>query len=1632
MKISTKVELGTAACLLSGYKPGWNPSDPDSSPFFDIPQPALAATPATLEAGEIGNWGYPLIALCDSVESLLSAIYDIQIVADEGGGSNYGSGALLVRNADRETVLTDLQEEFGVDFTVADRGYALIEIRREAQPIVHSTFARGVYLNPHPRDFLPRGFLRTLATLPAPRTASALPSLLNSPADADAYLTFFAQSGTHYVSSITAGDRILQVLAYDADQWRQLQSDFAGFPAQLQGPTAFQNFAVYTRPRNTDGYGNVAEQGKITIASRDPAFAQTVGEKQWTDNTWAHGDSILTPFLTPASIDLTEFTSVVPIKIELSPVSLFMDADHKDAAGQVFRAGMATIYSEYVKPGFPSAPDPDFAGVYPAAKTGLLSALATPTIKTFVQRFNLSTLQLALPEVVTQFSLVSNLLELQGSADVALPGSQVSLVADIVNVVAPADGAVPSLTVADEAYDTFFLTCDFFFGALCIANTSGSARKLIADGLIYELGPAGADGRFTVKVTGDAHASPTLEQLQAIATQLSAAVTGADALLAVWQALAPGTGLRILTRLLQWVAGLIPRDCSDQNLALIRLDALYAAGAAQALMQGKHQVPYLTYKAYQPAVEAVQGVADQISQNIARYQDQISQRKLAEILVKDIQTINQNIVDTGQLLSEYIQAVAQNQKDVAEQYAEIADADQAAINATIKTVDSLQTAVNDQRSVVETAIENYMTAVRHKELADIVTLSFDIVKTIFEVAAAPEAPEGASDDAVELARITTRIQKLPAVFAAIRKLSQAINGDSADIAAADSALSEIGKTQSDITGVLDWDEFRERMKNAIEQGPDDLTRSDVETAVDILVLRGEALVRAQTAAASLTAQSYRDLRTQKINQDQADRLQKLQTLIAMPVGNLQPDSIDLIGLTGDLDQLQSQMMEKLARFIVIQDLALQYEYLEQPTAAPSTFDLISLGIYITSQQGKLLAAKTDLSPVPTAVPEPVSYRITNIPASVLANGGVFRFQIPIAAKEFSPYTMVRIAGIDLSVEGIQAAETGQKFVVQLLYRGEPFYDLDQQHNALEFSTNARITNYLGTVVADGPSTASAGSDVSGGDYSLVTPFSDWELSFPVSAVNEGISFATGGVTLTMSFHLVAQINPAPGARMKLDALAASAPGGDPSAMLAAMQGKSCLMGWDAVFSYTEDKINAFLLAQYNALKKADKGHLVIPLHTDTTPPDPKTGIATYTTWQMTLSAPRVEFASGNNQYATVYMEMLDATYEYGFVMPNGEKIKQTFFPPPPLPSDAYIKGQVTLSNVQGSVTNQHSVVLNLPAGSWNISMTDVDTGNPQFNAFLTTQLATVSTAYELGTLDLTANPTLPALTPTAFEFNVIETNSGRNLLQLFIVTDGVAPSQLSLSVPEPVPAGSDCSLLISSRILFQRILPQSFIGAKSFLAISGVSPATTSLSWSGVAASGTLNIPVNLGDQSDGEGHMRIDGGAIRLDMSGLAIGPGSQPNYDLVLAFGRTFNQGFESYGCREGHYQGMCLDGGWDGHSVDVTTTLNTTMPIAVTGTGQQQSLQIQESDVNIDASGDISSGPCKGGDLQTDLVQAYRTAAIPAITTGVTVTFPAISIFALKNLLFPAANIVDMSTVFVPGDLVILGAFTTQPGD
>jgi hypothetical protein len=1617
MSTTSGVNLGTGVNLLMGLKTGWDPSDPASSPFFAPPTQGMTEQAADLGTG--GEWGDPLITLHDSAESVLDAIYDVTIRSGTSDGANafYGSGALLIRNADRATALAALQQQHGIDFAAAGCGYALIELRRESATAVHATFAPGVFKMPGADAFSGRTLPRAILKLPHAEQSLSLGWSLDTGDSAASYLDLFAQHGTHYVSSISGGDRILQVFAYAADQWKQTRSDFAASPQLLQGPNAYHSFLYYLRPLTKDSagnvYGMVAQRGNITIASRDAAFAASVTAGQWREDRWAQGDCILAPWLGGA-IQPRGFVKVVPIRVTLSPISLFMNHPRERAAWSVFRAAMATIYPDTVRPAFPGADDQSFDAVYPPRSGGLLSDLATPTIGAYVQRLDLASVQLAVPQLVKRFGIFANLLESRGAAGLSLPGGAITLLSHIVNVAAPADGAVPVLTVPDDAYATFALSCAKFVGGLFVTDAGGTRRKLIADGIVYERGPAGAEGRYTARATGDVHAAPALAVLQSLSAQLAAGLNGASAQLGAWQAMAPQGQVRLLIRFADWAAGLIPSDCPDQSLRALRLDALTLARAARALASGTRQVPYLTFKAYAPSVQAMNAVAARIQDTLTQYQDRIRLRKVAEAVITDLKLVNQNVIETGTLLTDYFKDCAQHQQDLAANYDAIAGSDQQTLTQTNQTIATLQSELGDQRAAVTTAIDKYKVAIGIKETEEIVKLSFEIAKGVFEVGFAL-ATGNETEEAKKLKQMVEDIQKIVALIASIAALAQAIKGGKEEMEAADAAFTALGSAPLPTAALLKWDEFRVRMKNAVEKGPAMSERDDVVAAVDILVLRGKALVQTQESAAALVTRMFQERRRQVMAQDQSARMQKLTArLDPGKVGDLDLDDIDLVGMSGELDQLQSQMMAQLVRAAVIQDLALQYEYLQQPTTPPSSFDLISVGVYMAQQQGNLVQAKSALRPPPTAIDNPVSYKI-GIPASALAGGRSFRFQIAPGVPEFKAFTMVRFSRLDLTVDGIGATDGGQ-FTVRLLYGGDPFYDRDQQHNAVTFSTSPRIMNYLGTVTPGQPSKASAGGDASG-DYSTVTPFSDWEISFPADAVNAGLVF-NGSVTLTLSFSLTAQINPSARARARARVHSAAAPArGSVQDMLTAMQGKSRLYGWDAVFNYTEDKVNALLKAEYDKLKKANQGHLVIPERTDTTQPDPTTGNSNYTTWSMTLGAPRVEFLDNNNQYATVYLDILDAKYEQGIETKDGKKIAVTVFPPPPLPPGAHIKGDVKLASAKGTVDKQ-SVVIDLPAGSWQMSLVDVSSGNPAFNTYLTNQLATVSTAYPLGTIATTANTDLPALTPTTFNFAVTKSDSDLLLLQLFIVTDGAEGLHLYLDeVGEPVPAGFDCSLMISSRILFDRILPASFVAAKSLLTIGGVDPNDAHKAWTAQAKSGSVSVPLSVTDSD-----YRIDSPAS-ASMTGLSISPGPAPDYGLTLAGQSVFPASFTHWECTGGYYGGVCLSDGWVNYSVNVTTT--TSAKIAFTVKDQEIQMTLT-GDAQTD--GDIDSGPCKGGPIQEKIVEAYRTAARPAIKDAVGVKLPAVSFMMLNNLLFPGEIVAKMSGAYAPGDIVLLGTLPT----
>lgn len=88
----------------------------------------------------------------------------------------------------------------------------------------------------------------------------------------------------------------------------------------------------------------------------------------------------------------------------------------------------------------------------------------------------------------------------------------------------------------------------------------------------------------------------------------------------------------------------------------------------------------------------------------------------------------------------------------------------------------------------------------------------------------------------------------------------------------------------------------------------------------------------------------------------------------------------------------------------------------------------------------------------------------------------------------------------------------------------------------------------------------------------------------------------------------------------------------------------------------------------------------------------------------------------------------------------------------------------------------------------------------------------------------------------------------------------------------------------------------------------------------------------------------------------------------------------------------------------------------------------LAMQSTGVKVD--GHMSGGgPSGSDDLKSQVNQRINSQIPPQIEKKLSISFEAVSIFALKNLLFPSGNYITFSSCDVPGDLLLLGSITAD---
>lgn len=333
--------------------------------------------------------------------------------------------------------------------------------------------------------------------------------------------------------------------------------------------------------------------------------------------------------------------------------------------------------------------------------------------------------------------------------------------------------------------------------------------------------------------------------------------------------------------------------------------------------------------------------------------------------------------------------------------------------------------------------------------------------------------------------------------------------------------------------------------------------------------------------------------------------------------------------------------------------------------------------------------------------------------------------------------------------------------------------------------------------------------------------------------------------------------------------------------------------------------------------------------------------------------------------------------------------------------------------------------------------------------YFTKEIPDGSEVYILGTLDTTKHTLLPSMTPSRFKFNILYTESDRDILQLFIATTGYLLKSTHLYLAEPFPTSSESSLIISSKIAYSNIIPESFGKAGVGLEFEPSDPGKVDKAWSTTVTAGVLPCPYNEKMVDNGfwrEGiythywkdYVAVEGNSVLLPLKDMRFESNAKEDeWKAKMSHEVKKNK----YPFKYGDKVRSCTIFGCDdwsdirysNYTLGVEVIMYADLQFDVTGKGQNQQLKLSSvTSTNPIIKGQLEpAGPCKSDnqELQKSFLETLQTEVAPKLKTMLKKDFLSISIFALKNILFPAKNFIDMQEAYIPGDLVVFGKFTVD---
>lgn len=261
------------------------------------------------------------------------------------------------------------------------------------------------------------------------------------------------------------------------------------------------------------------------------------------------------------------------------------------------------------------------------------------------------------------------------------------------------------------------------------------------------------------------------------------------------------------------------------------------------------------------------------------------------------------------------------------------------------------------------------------------------------------------------------------------------------------------------------------------------------------------------------------------------------------------------------------------------------------------------------------------------------------------------------------------------------------------------------------------------------------------------------------------------------------------------------------------RGASVLNQWDAVLNIKEELVNEIFKAQFEFCDNENWKKITIAYCQLFPNPRGEGNIAVYNRILATLERPSLLFLGDNQAFVKVHFYASGSSGVASKIVPPNFNPEKDSNPNDPdlvwketkLTNTDFIC-DVPVTAILGSTDaheNRTDFILDFPEGSFNSPLFSEIKDTEELQLQIKNYLVTNEVRYIINSIKTDLLDQIPQMAPKTFRINVLTTNEGKNIFQIFIATVNPAQKNLTIAVNEPLPDGYNLSVFFNSTIVKQ-------------------------------------------------------------------------------------------------------------------------------------------------------------------------------------------------------------------------------------